>query len=82
MDIKAIVLSESDVPADFLKWFELVDDSDKPTIPCSVGDIFAGSGTSGMVAVSLGRAAVLVDISQEYLEKHVPNRTTVQMRLI
>lgn len=50
-------------------------------IPCTVLDPFAGSGTTGRVAVRHRRAAILCDISGEYLEDHVPDRTTVQMRL-
>lgn len=61
---------------------ETEDEEQMETVPCKVLDPFAGSGTTGMVAVSLNRAAVLVDISQEYLEKHVPDRTTVQRRLL
>lgn len=50
-------------------------------IPCTVLDPFAGSGTTGRVAIRHRRAAILCDISGEYLEEHVPDRTTVQMRL-
>ena len=50
-------------------------------IPCTILDPFAGSGTTGRVAVKHRRAAILCDISGEYLEEHVPDRTTVQMRL-
>lgn len=50
-------------------------------IPCTILDPFAGSGTTGRVAASLGRAAILCDVSGEYLEKHVPERTTVQIGL-
>ena len=50
-------------------------------IPCTVLDPFAGSGTTGRVAVKHRRAAILCDISGEYLEEHVPDRTTIQMRL-
>jgi len=51
-------------------------------IPCTVLDPFAGSGTTGAVAIEHGRRAILVDISQEYLDEHVPERTNVQMRLV
>jgi DNA modification methylase len=37
-------------------------------VPCVVCDPFSGSGTTGVVAVRLGRAYVGVDISQEYLD--------------
>lgn len=50
-------------------------------VPCTVLDPFAGSGTTGRVAASLGRAAILCDVSAEYLIQHVPERTTVQIGL-
>jgi hypothetical protein len=50
-------------------------------VPCVVLDPFAGSGTTGRVAVSLGRAAILCDVSGVYLDEHVPERTTVQIGL-
>ena len=37
-------------------------------VPCTVLDPFNGSGTTGAVALRLGRAYVGVDISQEYLD--------------
>ena len=37
-----------------------------PSGPCIVLDPFAGTGTTGVVASSLGRDAVLVEISEEY----------------
>lgn len=39
--------------------------------PCVVFDPFGGSGTVGMVAQSLGRRAVLVDLNPEYLEQQL-----------
>lgn len=50
-------------------------------IPATVLDPFAGSGTTGRVAVKLGRRAVLCDVSGEYLDGLVPGRTTVQMEM-
>ena len=38
------------------------------TLPCLVLDPFAGSGTVAVVAQKLGRRAVGVDLSLEYLE--------------
>jgi DNA modification methylase len=49
--------------------------------PCTVLDPFAGSGTTGRVAIRLGRRAVLVDISREYLEQLVPERVSTQVGL-
>lgn len=37
-------------------------------VPCRVADIFGGSGTTGMVALELGRSAVLIEINPEYAE--------------
>lgn len=45
-------------------------------------DPFAGSGTTGRVAIRFGRRAILCDVSAEYLVDHVPDRTTVQMELL
>ena len=36
-------------------------------VPCTVLDIFGGSGTVGMVAQSLSRRAVLIDLNPDYL---------------
>lgn len=54
---------------------------DLPTVPCIVMDPFSGSGTTAGVALKLGREAVAIDISAEYLREHVPERTTVQMEV-
>jgi hypothetical protein len=40
---------------------------DAPTIPCLVLDPFVGSGTTCLVAFSMGRRAIGCDISQPYL---------------
>ena len=37
-------------------------------IPCTVLDPFAGSGTVGQVAKSLGRSAILIEIKEQYVE--------------
>lgn len=37
------------------------------TIPCTVGDMFGGSGTTGEVALELGRSAVLIELNEKYL---------------
>lgn len=51
-------------------------------VPCVVLDAFAGSGTTLRVAIRLGRRAIGVDISQEYLEQLAPERLKVQMELL
>ena len=51
---------------------------DAEPVPATVLDPFAGSGTTGMVAQSLSRRAVLIDMSMDYLEqlmernRHIP----------
>jgi DNA modification methylase len=37
-------------------------------VPCTVLDPFAGSGTTGEVAVRLGREAVLIELSADYCQ--------------
>ena len=52
-------------------------------IPATVLDCFNGSGTSGRVAMQLGRSYVGVDISQEYLTDLAPQRmSNVQMEMV
>jgi adenine-specific DNA methylase len=36
------------------------------TVPCTVLDPFAGSGTVAMVAIALGRTATLIELNPEY----------------
>lgn len=38
------------------------------TIPCTVLDPFAGSGTTGQVALELARKAILIELNPEYVE--------------
>jgi 16S rRNA G966 N2-methylase RsmD len=38
------------------------------TVPCTVLDPFAGSGTTGAVALELGRHAILIELNPEYCE--------------
>jgi DNA modification methylase len=38
-----------------------------PAIPCTVIDPFAGSGTTGAVALELGRHAVLIELNPNYI---------------
>lgn len=45
-----------------------------PAIPATILDPFCGSGTTLKMAVALGRDAIGVDLSDEYLEKLVPDR--------
>lgn len=47
-----------------------------PPVPCTVLDPFGGSGTTGMVAAQLGRRAILIELSQQYIEQHAATRIT------
>jgi DNA modification methylase len=38
------------------------------TIPCTALDPFAGSGTTGQVALELGRKAILIELNPKYIE--------------
>jgi DNA modification methylase len=54
------------------------------TVPCMVLDPFGGSGTTGRVAIELGRRAILVDLSYEdgpYQELAERRTHNVQMKL-
>ena len=41
------------------------------SVPCTVLDPFSGSGTTGMVALQLGRDYIGIDLNAEYLEMAV-----------
>lgn len=51
-------------------------------IPATVGDFFAGTGTTGRVALRLNRRAILADISQFYMNDLATERLSgVQMEM-
>jgi len=37
-------------------------------VPCTVLDAFAGSGTTGMVALQFGRRATLIELNPDYVK--------------
>jgi DNA modification methylase len=46
----------------------------------TVLDPFGGSGTTGQVAIELGRKAVLIELNQEYIEMiKIRTNTTIGM---
>jgi DNA modification methylase len=49
---------------------------DSETVPCSVLDPFAGSGTTGAGAIELGRNAILIELNPKYVEL-IRNRCNV-----
>ena len=55
---------------------DCADDDNWPTIPCTVLDPFAGSGTTLAVAIELGRSAIGCELNPEYL-KLIEQRTLV-----
>lgn len=49
-------------------WQPTCDCGEADTQPCTVLDPFGGSGTTGMVALELGRKAVLIELNPEYVK--------------
>jgi hypothetical protein len=60
-------------------WNESCDCSEAP-IPCTVLDPFAGSGTTGAVALELGRKAILIELNPAYI-KLIEERCEVTLGL-
>jgi hypothetical protein len=50
------------------------------TVPCTILDCFAGSGTTGAVALELGRRAILIELNPAYI-KLIEQRCDVTMGL-
>lgn len=48
-------------------WQPTCDCREAQTVPCTVLDPFGGSGTTGQVAVELGRRAVLIELNPKYI---------------
>ncbi len=63
-----MLFHEKKIPPELLKYFEPVEQNDYPVQPAIVCDVFAGSGTTLLVARKLGRNAVGLDISADYLD--------------
>jgi DNA modification methylase len=51
-----------------------------PPIPCTVLDPFSGSGTTGEVAIELGRKAILIELNPKYVSL-IEQRCTVTLGL-
>lgn len=51
-----------------------------PPVPCVVLDPFAGSGTTGKVALELGRSAILIELNPDYV-KLIEKRCRVNLPL-
>lgn len=52
-------------------------DHDAPAVPCTVFDPFIGSGTTALVARKLGRRAVGIDLSFDYLVNQARSRLSL-----
>ena len=59
------LFEKDQIPTDLLEYFEEVTPD---PIPCTVGDIFMGSGTSGLVSEKLSRKWIGIEINPEYCE--------------
>lgn len=55
-------------------WKPGCDCADNTPVPCRVFDPFAGSGTTGMVAVKLGREFIGTELNYKYIRDVVPLR--------
>ena len=64
----------SEIPAEIREWFQPVPVSCYPRIPSVVLDPFAGSGTSLLVALQLGRRAIGCEASQTYADEVLARR--------
>jgi len=60
-------------------WQPTCECKETDTIPCTVLDPFAGSGTTGEVARSLGRSSILIELNPLYI-KLVKGRTETDVR--
>lgn len=55
-------------PKKTLGWQPTCECGETQTVPCVVCDPFGGSGTTGQVALELGRSALLIELNPEYLK--------------
>jgi DNA modification methylase len=66
-------------PARITKGWEATCSCGADFIPCTVLDPFGGSGTTGEVALQLGRSTILIELNPEYV-KFIEQRTS-QLRI-
>ena len=50
-------------------------------VPCVVLDPFSGAGTTAMVAATLGRKAIGIELNPDYLKMSIKRLNTAQLRL-
>jgi hypothetical protein len=63
-----------------LSWIRSCEHDAEP-VPATVLDPFAGSGTTGVVAQSLGRRAVLIDLNPDYLAQAMTRNRDIPLGL-
>jgi DNA modification methylase len=51
-------------------------------VPATVLDPFCGSGTTGAVAVRLGRSFIGIDLSEKYIKELAEPRIRAELRLL
>lgn len=81
---KSAEFRESSASTATVGWVPSCTCAAEPPVPCTVLDPFSGSGTTGKVAVRLGRRYVGVDLASEYLGEVTDARmgAGVQMELV
>ena len=55
---------------------------DAATVPATICDPFAGSGTTGLVAQRLSRRALLIDLNPDYLAQQLERNAALPLGLV